>query len=128
MTAKIPPSKVAQIADLRVTGLSYRAIGELVGVSETTAWRWIKRLQRDEEIKVEVVIPTKEIPRRGRNHQLKPCGTNAGYQRHRRKKEKCVICSAAHAEEIRLWKNGQSPSQLRKLYDSDADGVEEKSA
>lgn len=38
---------------------------------------------------------------------LKPCGTNAAYQRHRSRGERCLPCSDAHAAAQKEWSNGK---------------------
>lgn len=120
--SKLKPSQVAMIATLTAGGATQSQVAKVVGCADGTVSKVLKRL-RQEEPDPEWVVVTRP-PRR----KLKPCGTNAAYQRHRRRGEKCTLCWAAHAEEIRLWKLGQSPSQLRKKYRSTAGGAEQKSA
>ena len=44
-------------------------------------------------------------PKRKEKPELKPCGTNAAYQRHRRRGEyPCPLCLAAHAENVKNYK------------------------
>lgn len=40
--------------------------------------------------------------RRRPRHVIPECGTESGYQRHRRLKEKCDECKAAHANHARI--------------------------
>lgn len=49
----------------------------------------------------------KPLRAQAKGRQLKPCGTNAAYQRHRRKGEYCVPCAEAHAREQKEWNDGR---------------------
>lgn len=69
------------------------------GVSDST----VQRILGDHQ------MPIAQHPRRKRKvvrakKPLKPCGTNAAYQRHRRKGEyPCTPCLEAHAAEQKSW-------------------------
>lgn len=42
---------------------------------------------------------TYRLAQHGETHQQAPCGTNAGYQRHRRIRQRpCLACTDAHAD------------------------------
>lgn len=123
MTAKaLSPFQAAQLATDIADGMSKSKAAIKYGVHRRTIYRTLAR--EDPELEPQKTKDEDIKPPR----KLKPCGTNAAYQRHRRKGEKCPVCWAAHAEEIRLWKLGQNPKKLRKLYTQDADGAGERSA
>lgn len=82
------PTEAAKLATLVAQGRTKASLAREYGVSVSTIRRTINR---DEK-------PPRE---------LLPCGTNAAYQRHRLKGERCPECSYAHALEIQRWKNVQ---------------------
>ncbi len=48
----------------------------------------------------------KRKPRPKKPRELKPCGTNAAYQRHNRAGEyPCTACLEAHSENVKAYKN-----------------------
>lgn len=49
----------------------------------------------------------KPLRAQAKGRQLKPCGTNAAYQRHRRKGEICLPCIDAHARDQKEWSDGR---------------------
>lgn len=102
------------------------------GIHVRTVYRILQR--DDEEIEEVIKRPKQKVKRLKKPPRppmkLKPHGTNAAYMRHIRKGEPaCSYCLAAHAQELELWRNGQNPAKLRKLYRQiNADGVEGQSA
>lgn len=80
----LEPTQVAQILTMRHQGFSIPYIANRMGVSIRTVYR---RLDFNYE---------------PRGRKLQPCGTNAAYQRHKRKNEyPCTPCLEAHAEHNR---------------------------
>lgn len=88
MPAKIPPFKAALILNYLSQGITKSEVAQRVGVSRGTIRNVLIRVSNEDEDK-----------------KLQPCGTNAAYQRHRRRGERCPECSAAHADSIKAWKD-----------------------
>jgi transposase len=82
------PSEAAKLATLVARGRTKVSLAKEYGVSVNTIRRTINREEKE--------------PR-----ELLPCGTDASYQRHRRKGEKCPECSYAHAVEVQRYKQLQ---------------------
>lgn len=118
MTAKrLTPYQAAQLASDIANGMTKVEAAAKYGISRTTVFRTLKR----GELKPG---PPKQ-PKK-----LKPCGTNAAYQRHRKKGERCWKCSEAHAKEIKRWKNREQRKAWRERQKKSraARTVEKKSA
>jgi len=79
------PSEAAKLATLVAQGRTKASLAREYGVSVNTIRRTLKREDK--------------VPR-----ELLPCGTDASYQRHRRKGERCPECSYAHALEVQRYK------------------------
>lgn len=88
-TRALTPWQTAQVATLIANGKTRAEVAKKFGVSTRTISR-IMNTDPDEK-------PKKPRP-------LKPCGTNAAYQRHRRRGERCWQCSEAHSRDVMRWK------------------------
>ena len=78
---KLTPAQVAVVVTMKANGRTQQEIADHFGVHRNTIGRIFWRLKNERE-------PVK----------LKPCGTNAAYWRHKRKKEPaCTPCLLAHA-------------------------------
>jgi hypothetical protein len=102
-TRALTPWQTAQVATLVANGKTRAEVAEKFGVSRRTISR-ILNTDPDE----------KKPPR-----PLKPCGTNAAYQRHRRRGERCWKCSEAHSKDVMRWKKKQDrPIRPRKTEEA----------
>lgn len=82
MVAKTTPMKTAAILTDIANGFSKVETAARNGVSLRTVFRCLDTVRKEIE-----------SPK-----QLLPCGTNAAYRRHYRKKERCPECWEAHSK------------------------------
>lgn len=63
-------------------------------------------LRRKVDLEIRRLLRLERLSRnpqhRRSRHDIPPCGTEAGYQRHRHRKETCEACTVAHREHERL--------------------------
>lgn len=86
-------------------GFTAIALAARYGVSRMTVYRTLA----DHQAKRRIEPRKKRKPLRTRapRRELKPCGTNAAYARHKQNGEyPCTLCLAAHAEQQKQYKSG----------------------
>lgn len=99
----LTPSQVRAMAiDYTVDGMQVKDLAAKYGVATRTIERYL----------ADAGVPKRKGPRRKRKNDrretkprvLKPCGTNAAWQRHRRKGEyPCEACRDAHTQDNLRW-------------------------
>lgn len=83
------------------------------GISESTVYRILaaNKAQRKIGNKTKHRKP-RDLPRRGRKVKLKPCGTNAAYNRHIRNGDPpCLPCVNAHAKQQKEWSDSKKETK-----------------
>ena len=106
--AKVEPREVAAaVARYLAGGFTQAEIAHEIGVAKETFGSWVRGETRPDAGVDGVTLPRGRRP----GIPLKPCGTKAAYERHRRNKEKpCEACRIADVEDQRRRRNGQVTS------------------
>jgi hypothetical protein len=96
--SKLNPVEVLELQTLYSEGkFTVRELSVIYRISERTVYRKIANLK---PIKLARLTPKQQV-RVKKKPELKPCGTNAAYQRHRRNGEyPCDACLKAHSGNV----------------------------
>lgn len=104
----LPSEEQALIYDYEIEEWRVRDLMIIYRISERTVYRILAayKVPLHGNKRSKGYKRKQSLRRRKQPKKLKPCGTNAAYQRHRRKLEyPCTACLAAHAANVKKAKN-----------------------